>query len=216
MTYRFSLRSIRAGAVAAVAAVVLVGCNGGAEVEDPPTTASPSAPTSSPESSPSPTETESTEEPTTEGPTDEPTEASALPELPEAAKENTPEGAEAFIRHYVDVLNQAHMHPELGLIERYADAGCESCESGKEAIQRLIDLDAHFDGEMYELQSLTPIGGGEPGVQRFEAEWRGLSAQVVSESGEVLDVVPAEDFEGIMAARWEGERWVFYDSASRG
>lgn len=213
MTYRFSLRSIRAGAVAAVSAVVLVGCNGGTEVEDPPTTASPSAPTSSPESSPSPTELESTEEPTTEGPTDEPTEASALPELPEAAKENTPEGAEAFIRYYFDVVNRAYTTPESGLIPALSNDECLACVALEEQVGQLISSGQRVAYEPFALTDMSVVGGGaEPEVVRFNVEMTQPANQFIDSDDNVVLSSEAMQKSGVVAAIWEGEAWKLYGS----
>ncbi|NLJ54921.1 MAG: hypothetical protein GX344_12425 [Intrasporangiaceae bacterium] len=210
MTYRFSLRSIRAGAVAAVAAVVLVGCNGGTEVEDPPTTASPSAPTSSPESSPSPTELESTEEPT-EGPTAEPTEASALPELPEAAKENTPEGAEAFIRYYFDVANIAMMTPQVGLIPTLAHADCQSCKAMEMDAETLVRDGQRAASQVYDVQSMAVVGGTSQDVELFNMVVL-LPGSDIEMEGDVVEegAAPAE-YSGTGGAKWNGEQWELLD-----
>ena len=211
MTYRFSLRSIRAGAVAAVSAVVLVGCNGGTEVEDPPTTASPSAPTSSPESSPSPTETESTEEPTTEGPTDEPTEASALPELPEAAKENTPEGAEAFIRYYFDVANFALTKPEPGLVPKIASDECVSCATLEAQVADLSQQGQRATSNPYEIKSMALVGGTTQDVELFNMVVALPATTIESRDGTVSDPSQEAEYSGTGGARWEGGRWELLD-----
>ena len=208
MTIGVTARPLRAGAaMVAAVALLLAGCNGGGEVEPSPTTESPSTaePSTPPES---PTETET--------PTPDPTETSALPELPEEATENTPEGAEAFIRYYFDVLNDLHMSPRLGVHDHLVDPGCTSCESTDNAIQRLVDGQSRLARELYVIDELIPIGGGVPGVQRFNAQWHGPGTEVVSQDGEVLEEIPEQEFEGIMAAMWEGGQWLFYDSATSG
>ncbi|MDO5502973.1 MAG: DUF6318 family protein [Actinomycetia bacterium] len=166
---------------------------------------------------PSAPETETvTESPTpTETPTPTPSEdPTALPPLPEAATENTPEGAEAFIRYYIDVLNHLHQYPQTGEVAHFADEGCESCRNAEERIAWLIEHDAHLDGDLYELDSLTRIGGGAPGVTRFSTVWLGLGPKVLARDGEILESIPTDEFNGIMAAKWEGQSWVFYDSAT--
>lgn len=206
MTYRCGVRArgrLGRSAAALLAAALLAGCNGSSDPA--PTTP---APTTS-------ATTVVTPEPTEE-PSAEPSETDAgngLPPLPEAAKENTPEGAEAFIRYYFDVMNQLHREPQIGVLSRLADGGCTSCESAEAAISRLINERWRFEDDLYAIEALTPIGGGDPGVTRFDARWRGLGPRILSEDGETVEILPAKDFEGIMAAKWEGTKWVFYDSA---
>lgn len=210
MTYRCGVRMrgrVGRGATAFVAAVVLAGCGG--STDPTPTTPAPTSPTvtATPEPSEEPTESP---EPTETG------DPVGLPPLPEAAKENTPEGAEAFIRYYFDVMNQLHREPQHGVIQLLADGGCTSCEAAEKAIVRLIDERWRFEGDLYAIESLAPIGGGAPGVTRFDARWRGLGPRILSEEGELVETLPAKEFVGVMAAKWEGAKWVFYDSAVSG
>lgn len=204
MATRTSARPRGAAALATVGAVVgavvLVGCSGSGEGQGSPTTG-----TTSPV-----TVTATTEAPT---PTPSATEASALPPLPDAAKENTPEGAEAFIRYYFDVVNLLHREPQLGVLQEIIDPGCESCANAEETISYLVEQGARLDGDLYLIERLTRIGGGDPGVTRFDATWQGPGATVMTDTQEVLDEIPPAEFAGIMAAKWTGEKWVFYDSA---
>ena len=113
MTHQFVVPAwARLGTAAVMAAAVLSGCTG-SEPDPGPTGATATSPTESATESPTPTE--------------EPTETSALPPLPEEATENTPEGAEAFIRYYVDVVNEAYTTPRTGLIPPLSDPDCIAC-----------------------------------------------------------------------------------------
>lgn len=124
--------------VASVA--VVTACSGDTEPADPPiptdalttNTASPTdtetsrdAVTQTATSSTEPA-TESPSESTTESPTSE---AGGLPTMPEEAKEDTEAGAEAFVRHYIDLINYTGMHPEAGILEPLAEGSCEACNN---------------------------------------------------------------------------------------
>ncbi|GAA1732820.1 DUF6318 family protein [Aeromicrobium alkaliterrae] len=49
------------------------------------------------------------------------------PELPEAATAETPEGAEAFIRYYVEVLNYTSLTGDTETLQRASDDQCTGC-----------------------------------------------------------------------------------------
>ncbi|KAB7745470.1 hypothetical protein GA707_05970 [Nostocoides sp. F2B08] len=186
----------------ALAAVIVVsGCG---DADEPDGSATSTATTSVTETS--------TESPTTEMP--EPTETSALPPLPDEATENTPEGAEAFIRYYFDVVNRLHRDPAVGVLADLADADCQSCANAEDTISYLVTNDAALDADLIEVQSMSRLGGGAPDVTRFTAEWVYLENQAVASDGQVVDTIPRQEFSGILAAKWTGDSWVFYDAAS--
>jgi hypothetical protein len=196
----------RTAALAVAAGLLLAtGCTGSDDAATSPTTAATA--TASPTA-------EATDSPTTETP--EPTDTSALPPLPDAATENTPEGAEAFIRYYFDVVNMLHRQPQTGVLEDLTDPECQSCTNAEERISHLVEEEAHLSGDLYSVGEMTRIGGGAPDVTRFNVDWRGPGATVVGSNGEVLDEIEPADFTGVMAAKWTGDGWVFYDSAVSG
>ena len=187
----------RVGAAAMLAAVAMAGCTG-AEPEPAPTSAS----TATESSSPTVTPTESPE----------PTETSALPPLPEEAKENTPEGAEAFIRYYFDVANVAYTTPMPGLLPELSDPACIACQEMEDRIAALAANAQRAETQPFQLTSMSALGGGAPGVSNFQVELLQPANRVIEDSGEVV----AEGAEllktGVMAAIWTGARWLFYDS----
>lgn len=207
MTHHFSVRSLRSGAVAAVAAVVLVGCNGGTDPEESPTT----APTTAEVTTPSPTETEPTEEPTTEEPTEEPTETSALPELPEEAKENTPEGAEAFIRYYFDAANQLLQDPEPGQLITLGIDECLSCASMEARIAGLAEEGQRVRSDVYSVTSMGQVGGVDGDVTIFNMEVDLLPTAILESDGSVAQDSGRSTLTGQAAAVWEGESWSIFD-----
>lgn len=107
-------------AVAALGAGV-VGCSG----EDPPEeyVPTPTSPASS-ASSDGPTGAPSTPV----GTDDPPPEVDGPPELPVAATRDTRRGAEAFVRHYVDLLNYATQTGDTSALKAASDR-CSGCDN---------------------------------------------------------------------------------------
>ncbi|MCE0485274.1 DUF6318 family protein [Ornithinimicrobium sediminis] len=58
----------------------------------------------------------------------------ALPELPDEAKEQTEAGAEAFVLHYVEIINFTGMSPQEGLLEELATDTCSSCGNYEDTV----------------------------------------------------------------------------------
>ena len=184
----------------AVCALLVAGCGDSGEGSATPSTSAGSSTTvtSTPTASETPTVTET----------------SPLPPLPEAAKQNTPEGAEAYIRYYFDVVNLLHRQPELGVLQQVVDPGCESCANAEETISYLVETDGALEGDLMVISQMTRLGGGAPDVTRFSAEWVMPSNRAISSSGAVLDTLAEEKRSGILAAKWTGDAWLFYDAAT--
>ncbi|MET0821026.1 MAG: DUF6318 family protein, partial [Aeromicrobium sp.] len=72
------------------------------------------------------------------------TPAVALPTMPPQASEDSPEGAAAFVKHYVDVFNYAAATGDVKELSRLSAPDCEGC-------QKYIDLyrDTYAAGGYY-------------------------------------------------------------------
>jgi hypothetical protein len=206
MAWTISARP-RTAALAVTAGLLLAtGCTGSDDAATSPTTAATA--TASPTA-------EATDSPTTETP--EPTETSALPPLPDAATENTPEGAEAFIRYYFDVANQLYQEPPPAeeipeLVDaRLVDPDCISCETLRQELTQLSENGQRTLDDLYTIDSMERIGGGPPDVTRFN--------MVMTLEDHVIEDVSTGDqtsytggqVEGVGAAAWTGTRWVIFD-----
>lgn len=53
----------------------------------------------------------------------------AVPTMPAQAKENSPEGAAAFVKHYIDVFNYAANTGDVTELSRLSSPTCEGCQS---------------------------------------------------------------------------------------
>lgn len=100
------MRSSRVVALVLIGAM-LAGCSGG-EADEP----------ADPLSSSTPSSSDAT-------PADDP--SSDVPELPDVAQENTLAGAEAFIRHYIELLNYASHTGDTDALEAVSDQDCAGC-----------------------------------------------------------------------------------------
>jgi hypothetical protein len=142
-----------------------------------------------------------------------PSEASALPPLPDSAKENTPEGAEAFIRYYFDVTNDLYMEPVEGVVPELSHPECVACQRTEDTIAQLASSNSRARTEPFTLEAMQRIGGGPPGVQRFDMVADAPANATVDADGNESNVGTAETVAGIGAAYWDGERWTLYDLA---
>jgi hypothetical protein len=127
---------LAAGLIAA--GLVLAGCGGSAEPKSLP------APTKSPSPSASPSA------------------APTAPVLPEAAKAKTKAGAEAFVRHYVQVLNYATFTGKTDAARALDDGKCSSCQRMLASIDAIYTKGGNVKGGAWTptLVSDVPHPGG--------------------------------------------------------
>ena len=123
----------RSGAAVLVVAgaLLMAGCSGGAPAD--PGTGSPTASQSaSPSVTPTPTPTPSA----VYKPADAsgPAQNVPVPVLPEVAKTETKEGAEAFTKYWFSVLSYAYETGDIKVFEAVEPASCAACQKVKDVI----------------------------------------------------------------------------------
>ncbi|MFI5428285.1 DUF6318 family protein [Aeromicrobium sp. UC242_57] len=75
-------------------------------------------------------------------PTDSPTSSGSAtptataPTMPEQATEDSPEGAAAFVKHWVDVFNYAAQTGDVAELERLSSPDCTGCQKLHHALPR--------------------------------------------------------------------------------
>ncbi|MFC0456132.1 DUF6318 family protein [Arthrobacter liuii] len=117
---------------------MLAGCAGGAPA-DPGKASATAAEPASPSVTPTPTPTPSA----VYKPADAtgPAQNVPVPVLPEVAKTETKEGAEAFTKHWFSILSYAYETGDAALFESIAPSPCEACQKVSKVIR-----DWHSEG----------------------------------------------------------------------
>ena len=119
---------MRSGAAAAVAAaaLMLAGCAGGAPADPGTVSATPAeSATSSPSATPTPTPSAVYKPADASGPAQN----VPVPVLPEVAKTETKEGAEAFTHYWFDHLNYAYQTGDVSSVQSLTSPNCHYCNN---------------------------------------------------------------------------------------
>lgn len=183
----------------ALAVVLVVGaCSGG---DDPP----PSSSTTSGSSSSSSTPTTTTSSPSTT--------TTATVKVPAAAQKHTPEGAEAFVKFYIDQSNEASIKADVTLLPPLSDPGCKSCRALQSAVEELKTNGTHYDSAPVTVSKATAIDGGPKGQQFVRVLMTQNKTNVVDAAGKVISTDPRADLARTFSATWRGERWVLFGIA---
>ncbi len=95
-----------------------------------------------------------------------------VPELPPEAMEDTEDGAEAFVQHYIDLLNYTGQFPQAGVIEPYGTENCLTCDVLAEETRDLEAKSNRYDTDSLRADSIEalPFEGGYRVQLRGEAK----------------------------------------------
>lgn len=74
------------------------------------------------------------------------TPSASVPALPDEARGRGPEAAEAFVRHYVDLINAAMQSLDSGELRRLATSSCAQCKAVADLVDRVSDADGRLVG----------------------------------------------------------------------
>ena len=179
----------------ALAALLAVGaCSGGG---DPPT--------------PSSTSSTSTSSSTTSSTTSSPSTTTASVQLPPEARKHTPEGAEAFVRFFVEQSNEAWTKPDDSLLPPLSEKGCLSCEALQKTAGQLVAKKQRYRTNPVTLQEIDAVGGAPSGQQYVRVLGTQNRVDVIDSTGKVVMTDPKKSVALTASAVWKEGRWFMYD-----
>jgi hypothetical protein len=76
------------------------------------------------------------------------------PTLPAQAKEDTPEGAAAFVKHYIDVFNYAARTGDVEELSKLSSPTCEGCQSYIRLYRDTYKAGGYFKGSDWTLSNV--------------------------------------------------------------
>jgi hypothetical protein len=83
-----------------------------------------------------------------------PTPTATAPTMPAQATENTPEGAAAFVKHYIDVFNYASNTGDVEELSRLSSPECEGCQSYIKLYRDTYEAGGYFKDSNWTLGDL--------------------------------------------------------------
>jgi hypothetical protein len=129
-------RSVARRVGLALAAVVLAGCQGSAE--PPPLEESAASETPSPSESP----------------------VTSAPTLPAEAEGTSPEAAEAFVRHYVELVNYAMATGDTAPLAEQSHETCNTCTAIQNRVNEVYTAGGQLDGDGWTVRTVTHVPSG--------------------------------------------------------
>lgn len=198
----------RPGVVVAgvMAAVVLLGaCTSAADPSDPSPAraASTAATTVSGSITTTPSTTAATALPTTGT-------AGSVPYptgVPAAARANTTEGAQEFVKFYFGLVNEAYTSPKAGLLPPLSSATCKSCAAFERIASGFVAKGQRYDQPMVSVLEVSPSWQDKPERRVIDATVRQNPAHVVNASGQVTETIPQADAVFVVTLSRSGPGW---------
>ncbi|MBM6404608.1 hypothetical protein JQN72_10185 [Phycicoccus sp. CSK15P-2] len=133
--------------------------------------------------------------------------------VPEAAQENTPEGAEAFVRFYLDLVNEAWTTPATGLLPPLSDDDCGFCTRTEADARELAKAGHHFAKDSVESGSAKQVPAPS-GQVHFEIEVTQKAVTIVDDSGAEVDRIQGATERVKVGVKWTDSGWRFLDLES--
>jgi hypothetical protein len=122
----------------------------------------------------------------------------------------TPEGAVAFVRFYVDQINRAWTEPNDGTLRPNSTSECLSCAALQETAASLVSTGERFAGPPLQLDSITPRDGAPPGQQFVSAQMQQLASSRVDGSGQVKESQSQASAVRDFVVIWQESRWLMH------
>jgi hypothetical protein len=134
-------------------------------------------------------------------------------EIPKAAQAHTPEGAEAFVRFFVQQSNLASTRADVTLLPPLFDPGCLSCKAIQDQVLELKAKGRHYESDPVGIGAADAVDGGMGGQQLVRLRMIQNPAEVVDKLGKVISTDPRTELARTASLVWRGDRWFVYGIA---
>jgi hypothetical protein len=132
--------------------------------------------------------------------------AQTTPALPTKARRNTPAGAEAFVRYFIEVLNYAQKTGDTARLHQASTSRCAACEGYVEAIESTYSTGGRVKGGALTVGRLREL------PRDYGADWgaygRGRATpQTILRSDGTKSSFDGGRFALYAYTRWVNDRW---------
>ncbi len=105
-------------------------------------------------------------------------------DVPADALANTPQGAEAFVRYFLQTLNRGYTVPEPGAVARLSTATCKSCAGYEDRFDELVANQRRLDRQPFVLTEVMLVGDTATGaVYSVDAVVNQQAVRIIDSTG---------------------------------
>jgi len=128
-----------------------------------------------------------------------------VPKMPAQAHEDTPEGAAAFVKHYIDVFNYASNTGDVAELSRLSDPKCAGCQGYIRLYRDTYKAGGYFKGSDWVLGDVDlEFGGVETYV---DSHVKATVGRYKDSSGAEEKLGNSEDTDIAFAVALKGPGW---------
>lgn len=189
----------------AAATLLLAGCSDSASGGAAPSTSSTSASTTATSSTtPAAPSTSSARPPTASSAST----AAGDPNVPLAARAHTKAGAEAFVRNYIDRINEVGQRPVAGEISRLGTSECVSCMNYEQTMVKMTRLTQHYSGPIFTVLRIESVRREHRSDATVDVDVMQLPIRVLAQDGSSVRKVTRATASLRFDLSWEHDRWL--------
>lgn len=156
----------------------------------------------------SPSSTSAAQTTPTGAPTSAPTDNPQPPELPARAEEKSPAGAKAFVKYYIDVLNNAWLIESSEAIRQSAGAGCKVCTQLAELVDAVSRRGGYQHGGQWRPVSTFAVPTQPDRKPIIITDIKIARGKWLRSSGGQPQLIEAQSVTYDFQLAWEESRWL--------
>lgn len=130
--------------------------------------------------------------------------------VPAAARANTTEGAKAFVKYYVSLVNEAYTTPKVGLLPPLSSSSCKTCATFENNASVYVARGYRYDQAATEIFEVAPAWDDtSSGPKRvMDATGHQNAAKILDASNRVVKAIDPADYVMVMTISWTTSGWV--------
>lgn len=132
-----------------------------------------------------------------------------LAAMPLAARQRNADGAEAFVRYFLDIRNEDGIHPTVGRLASLSSPACKTCAALDKMTADLNRDRQRFAGPPLVIKTVAGLDGQPEKDLTYRVGARLVEGThpVVAQDGTVVDKFPPNEFTSIIYLTWTTDRW---------
>lgn len=132
-----------------------------------------------------------------------------LAAMPLAARQRNADGAEAFVRYFLDIHNEDGVHPTIGRLAPLSSPACKTCAGFDKLIGDLNRDKQRFAGPPLVVKIIAGLDGQPERDPTYRVGARLVEGThpVVAEDGRIVEKFPPKEFTSIIYLAWTTDRW---------
>jgi hypothetical protein len=136
------------------------------------------------------------------------------PDIPAAARTQDEAGGVAFVKFFIDQVNESYTTPRNDLIPALSDPGCKSCVSLQKTAGQYVASSSRTSAGPYSVTNVEWIGEQAAGVFIITMTLKTAPVDTIDSTGMVVSTYEEDSTKRRIGVTWKEGQWVVYGAAS--